>query len=510
MSVVYVASIEYYDPADSTVKTTRVATVGFTTGASDTPAHTTIPNRVANPALLRRDVFDVGTTGGASRVGYGELVLTNTDGGLDWLNDVGLDGRTLTIYVGAEGAAFPAGFTTLLVGTMEQVDVSLDVVRVRIRDRQVFVSKPLQVNKYGGTNLLPDGVDGIDSDLRGKPKPVCYGWCLNIPPVCVNTSRLIYQVNDGAVRDILAVYDAGALLTPSTDYTDQADMEANAPSAGTYRKWKDGGMFRLGSSPYGQVTADVVEGAYGTMTAGQIFSRLLQERAGRDPSDISSDDVDALDAAQSAVIGVYFADEVQVATALDVIAQSVGAWWASDVAGVLRIQRLDAPSGDPVLSLTAANLTSLARVPLADGGLPVYRVTVRCVPNNTVQTTGLVGSVTQARRARLAQPYQDASDTDMDVQTTYLLAPEKIVETRLACLSAGATEASRLLSLYSTKRDRLEVQITAPASTLALIDLGVVVSVTFARYNLDGGKLFRVLGYQLDPTAGVASLTLWG
>jgi hypothetical protein len=511
--MLYVVELTYYDTGLASEATLLFGTRGFTTRPTDTPANTLVDPRVITPAFLRRDLFDIATTGGASRVGYGELVLNNDDGALDTFNDYGLDGRTLTVRIADnESAVYPAGYTTLFSGTMEEIEVGLSEVRIRLRDRQVYTTRELQTNLYGGTNALPDGVDGIDSDLKGKPKPILYGACFNVEPPLVNTSRLIYQVNDGAVRDVTAVYDSGALLTHGADYVSQSDMEAVAPAAGEFRVWKAGGMFRLGTTAAGQVTADAVEGDWPVdRTAAQIFARLLTERAGRDISEISATDLTALDTAQAATLGLYIRDAVPVSTALDRVAQSVGAWWSTDASGLIRLKRLEAPSGTAVLALTQDNIISLTRVPLNDGGLPVYRYTVRCVPNYTVQTSGLVGQVNSARRARLAQPFQDAYAEDSAVRTAYLLAPERTVETLMACRGKGDTEASRLLTLYKVKRDRFEVVAAlSDVATLAAVELGAVISVTYDRYGLSSGKLFRTLGYQLDPVNGTVSLTLWG
>ena len=510
--MIYVAEVTYYDLQDDTEKTVLFGTRALSTKPTDTPADTEVKDRVIQPALVRRDVFDTGTTGGASRVGYGELELRNDDGELDWLNTVALDGRRLVVRVASSiGATYPSGYQTLLVATMEEVEITQQAVRIRIRDRQVFTSRLVQTNRYGGTNVLPSGVDGIVSDLKGKPKPILYGAAYNVEPPCVNTSRLIYQVNDGAVRDVMAVYDSGALLARGEDYADQTAMETTGPAPGSYRVWKAGGMFRLGTAPAGQVTCDAVEGAWpADRTAAQVFKRVLVERAGRDPSELSSADVAALDAVQRATVGIYVDADTTVTQVLDLVAQSVGAWWAADVGGLIRLQRLDAPTGEPVLRLTGETIRSLTRQPLNDGGLPVYRVTVRCVPNYTVQTSGLVGQVGAARRARLAQPFQDGTATDLTTLDTYLLSPEKIVETALSCRSAGEAEAARLLALYGVKRDRFEVVAQATASTLAEVDLGAVIEITYRRFGLESGKLFRVLGYQLDPVAGTVSLTVWG
>jgi hypothetical protein len=72
---------------------------------------------------------------------------------------------------------------------------------------------PLQTTKYAGSNVLPAGREGVE-DLKGKPKPVCLGSVFNIAPPCVNTSKLIYQVNDGAVASISAIRDRGVPLLP--------------------------------------------------------------------------------------------------------------------------------------------------------------------------------------------------------------------------------------------------------------------------------------------------------
>jgi hypothetical protein len=510
----YVAVVTYYDPAMAAEAELLVGTTGFATSPTSTPAHTVVAPRIITPASVRRDLFDVGVTGGASRVGYGELLLRNDDGGLDWLTGVSVDGRTVRLYVAPDtGAEFPAGYTLLLEAVAEQPELTLAEVRVRLRDRQSFTARQLQPVKYAGSNVLPNGLEGITSDLQGKPKPVLYGWCFNIAPVLCNTSRLVYQVNDGPVRDVTAVYDSGALLSRGEDYADDTEMLSVQPLPGSFRVWKDGGYFRLGSTAIGQVTADAVEGQWPVdRTAGQVFRRVLVERAGLDPSAVSTADVAALDAVQPGTVGLYLDDETTVAGALDLLAQSVGAWWGADAAGVLRLQRLEAPVAPPALVLDGDRIKagSLRRVPLARNGLPAHRVTVRCVPNWTVQTNGLVGSVGPARRARLAQPFQDAVQEDPAVLVQHLLAPELVVDTLLACRAVGVAEAGRLLGLYGVQRDRYEVTVRLPGAALAQVQLGTVVQLQYSRFGLDAGRLLRVLGYQLDPVADEATLTLWG
>ncbi len=509
----YIIGITYLDALD-VEQVVYYGTDAFTTSGTDAPAHTTVEDRIVNPALVRRDIFDVGTTGGASRVGYGDLVLRNDDGALDWLLDRPIDGRNLTIYVATDTgvANFPADYDTITL-TMDQPEGTQSEVTVRIRDRQVVTSRNLQDNLYGGTNVLPNGVDGIASDLKNKPKPILYGRCFNVTPIFVNTSRNVYQVNDGPVRDVTAVYDSGALLAHGLDYASEAEMMANVPAAGTFRVWKAGGMFRIGTSADGLVTCDAVEGQWPKdRTAAQVYYRLLTERATVSSGQISATDLTTLDAQQPASLGFYANDNITVAAALDQVATSVGAWWSTDIAGQFRLVRLELPSGEPVLDLTAEDFKqgTIKRLPLTENAIPSYQTTVRCVPNWTVQEQGLVEGVRAARRSRLANPYQDASSLDAGVRTQYLLSQERVVNTLIVCLTAGVAEAARLQTLYGVRRDRYDVTIQADAATLAALDLGVVVRMTYDRFGLDAGQLFRVIGYQLNPVDGIVSLTVWG
>jgi hypothetical protein len=184
---------------------------GISDPTRDVRAFTFDP-RIKQPSAMTRDAFDAGTTQGRTRVGYGDLVLLNGDGLLDGIKDYGLDGRPIVIRRGAPNAVYPGGFQTVLVGTMEQPEVTTDLVTVKLRDRQAELEVALQPTKYLGDNALPAGLEGVASDLKGKPKPLCYGVVKNVPAVLVNSAKLIYQVHDGAVASVDAVYDRGILL----------------------------------------------------------------------------------------------------------------------------------------------------------------------------------------------------------------------------------------------------------------------------------------------------------
>jgi hypothetical protein len=520
MSLIYLAHVTVYDPALPGERVLRYSTgAGFVTGAdagarpSGVAAHVHYEPRIKQPAAMRRDCFSRGATGGASQVGYGELVLVNTDGELDAYLDYGLDGRPVEIIVGHMSPWQAPTFVTVLKGTMEQPRIGWDSVAIRLRDRQAELSVPLQATRYAGNNSLPNGLEGVAGDLAGKPKPLAYGKVYNAPAPCVNTSKLTYQANDGAVADVAAVYDKGASLTKGSDYATSSLLQAATVTAGTYATCFAEGYFRLGSSPAGQVTADIVQGAAAAnRTAAQIVKAIATRTGGILVADVVAADITALDTANSAEIGLWIDGETTFAAALDLAAGAVGAWWGFDRLGQFRVQRLEVPSGTPVATLTEADLLKIDRIETSDDGrgVPAWRVRLAYQRMATVQGSDLAGGVTDARRAVIGQEWRTVVSEDASVKTAHLLAPTLEFEAALVDASAAATEAARRLALYKTRRDRFEVRAAVAAPLLSAIDLGAVVELDHPRFQLSGGKLYRVIGIRADLDAGMLDLTLWG
>lgn len=508
----YVTEVEYFDLLTEAIATEYYGTDAFATSAADTPASRAVAGVIANPALIRRDVFDVGTTGGEGRIGFGELVLRNEHRAMYVWKNRAVDGRLFVVRVSDDlRAPYPSAWHTLYTGTMSEIEIGQVEARIRLRDRQVFASLEYQPTKYLGTNEGPVGLEG-GVELAGKPKPRVLGAVFNIEPVCVNPPKLVFQCDDQGLRDIPAVYDAGGLLTPGADYADATEMMTVQPARAGYRKWKAGGMFRLGSTPEGLITCDAIKGLTPIARAGGNLFRQTLLDANVDPAMVNDADVARLVLANPATLGLYYREETTNAVVLGDICRTLGAWWAGNNAGLIGTRRLEPPAGTPVLTFTDGNTTegTLKLTPLEGNGLPVWRAIVRGVPNYTVQTSGLLGSVLSARRARLAQPYQDSERKNEAVKTAFLLAPELTVETKYSCYLSVQLESQRLLDLHSVKRERYELEVYGNAAFLAAIDLGIVCRLVSDEYELQAGKLVVILGYQLDPVRGTASLTVWG
>lgn len=494
--------------AAGTLQTFYLSTDAFVTAPADTPANTAFTPCLISPGQLGVHAFADGRTGGATRLETGEIVLANADGQFDgWLN-YSFDGRACVIRSGISGA-YPGAFPAVLTGTVESIEADWHKIVIRLRDKAWRLDKPALETRYLGDNILPGGLEGTGDDLKGRVKPRAYGKVMNVAPPQVNTSRLIYET--GICNGVDALYDRGLALAAGAAYISQSDMETNAPVAGQYRAWPAGGYVRLGSTPAGQITADLTQGAAASnRTAAQMLKRLAED-AGLTPGEISGADVTALDAANSNVLGIWLGGEITFAAAMDGIANSIGAWYGFDPAGVLRMGRLAAPGGTPAITLRDYDThDGIERRPLKDGAVPVWRTVCRHTRNWTVQASDLAGAVTAARRAALAEEWRAANSDDAAIKTQWLLAGEMERDTLLVSASDAATEAARLLALYKVRRDLYDVPVTLDILTGNSLKLMDVVGLDMARFGMGGGKPFRLIGIRVELDNHRAILSLWG
>lgn len=498
----WLAEITAYDPGSSSVITWR-----FASGQGYDNAGTFYEPRIENPATFSRSIGG-GGFGGRASGSYGELTLINNDGALNALADDYFDGRTLTLKVGNAGMAY-GSFQTVMAATIETVAMERQRVSVRLRDRAITLDTPFSAVKYAGTNSLPNGIEGTSDDIKDQYKPRILGRVALMTPVCCNTSKLIYQVNAGAVDSIVNVFDAGAYLSRSTDYTSQSDMENNAPASGTFRSWPAGGCFRLGSSPYGALSACVAERwLYTDNTAAGLIQRILTE-IGYTGSDWVAADFTTLNQANAGSLGVIVSDGETTASLLDRITQSVGAWWGFDRINRFRIARLDAPSGSPAATFTDSDIIELERQP--DTTPPNWRTTIQADTNYAVQDKkSLAGVVTLDRAGWFEQASREQTAESATVKSTRLLADETTTETLINGISIAAAEAARRLALYSVRRDTVTLTVADPLSRYGAVDIGSVVNLTTSKLGYGSGKLFTVTGIAVDYQRNTLDLTLWG
>jgi len=507
--MIYLVEVTAAIDSAGTEEVFRFASKGFTTSPTDTPANTHYDARVVNPASISRNMFSNGTTSGASRVGYGSVELSNVDGALDYLLPYSFDGRSLIIKVGESDAAY-SSFTTILSGTMSQIEFTFAKATILVRDKLAILDNPWQTNLYLGNNVLPNGVEGV-SDIIGKPKPLLYGQVYNIQPLMVNSSLLIYQINDGAISVISAVYDRGAPLTFHVNETSVANLEAHEPPAGKYSTCLAFGYIRIKTVPSGLLTCDATQGATAAnRTTAQIL-KAIAISCGVSSGDILASDVTALDALNPSIVGIWLMNGETCLQVMDQMALSIGAYYGFDALGIMRMGVFTTPTGAADVEINVNNIISIEhnRTNDSDKGIPAYRVRLNYRKNYSVQDFDLAASVLDARRNVLSQNYATISAEDLAIQNKYALAVEIVRDTLLVNQAAAQTEATRVLNLYKVSRDLYTVRIALDLSE-QLPDLVGVANLTINRFGLNSGKLFKIIGIEADYSTNRATLTLWG
>jgi hypothetical protein len=336
----------------------------------------------------------------------------------------------------------------------------------------------------------------------------------------VNTSKFIYQVNWRAVNSIDAVYSGGVALTPGTARASTAALESNVPSAGTFDYYvgsgSTGAYFRIASDLQTQITADVTEGASaGARTVAQIMKKILIDLGEIDTGEISASDVTALDSSNSSVIGIWIGtEERDIATLIDDVAKSVGAFLTLDRLGVWRMGQLKAPSGAAAATLKQWQIKNngqkVQRIAPNDDdrGIPNYRVKVYYQQNYTRQNAGDLNGAAASRVNFTAYDFRDVSGSDNTVLTKHPLSKVKELTSLIDAESDAQAFADDRKAIF--KEERETVAVTLDFENAPVLNLNDVVTLDVPRYDWNGGKDFRLVGIDNQFRKNEVTFTLWG
>jgi len=467
---------------------------GYTTAPGDDPANTHFEARLKVPLTIARTIPLTPEAGTRAASQLGLIEIDNADGAQDGTGDLAVDARPVVVKRGL--VAGPWGdFETLFVGAGVKWDRSTASLRLLVRGRDYLFDQPLQPNLYGGTG----GGDG-GAELKGKPKPLVFGLCRDVPAIAVSSAALIYQAHDGAVKAIDQVYDRAQALDFAADYASYVALAAATIAPGEYATCIAGGYFRLGGTPVGTVTADIRGdaapslGGY-TANAAQIARRLMLSRGGQNTGDLDEPGIAATGFDVPGISGHFFADPVTVAEALDRVCAGAFLWWGALRSGVFTIRRMKPP------------------------GNPRYAIGVTDIVGD-VELQGLPDSVDPCnwrRRVNFRRCWSPQSGTEIDnasldagrrdfvreaFRTTTVADPARTVRNLLAAdpppLDSAfdnehdaAALAQNLLDLFAPGRRLYRVPIGTKGHD---IDIDETTRVTWPRHGMAAGKDLRVIG----------------
>jgi hypothetical protein len=481
-------------------KTLRFSDVGYVDGANNL-----YEQRLMAAGLVRVSPNDGGVLKIFGDASVGEMELVNSDYGLNYLAGYAIDGRacSLDLFDGVSTV------TNYFSGTCAGKSERDGKIYISLRTLKDTLDTDHPLSTYLGNNVLPNGVDGLEADLKGAVKPKPFGKVLNQTPKLVNTAKLIGQVSSRATTVINTLYDRGVALTKGADYADLAAMQATAPSAGQFRCFQ--GYYRLGSQPTGTITVDSQDAA--GVLAGDAFKAICDERSVA----VNAASVTLLNAIGE--VGLLVENTTSTTELLSKLISGLGAYWYF-IGSTIFVAKY-ALATVSTFELNAWQIVKLERkaTGLGDAGLPYSSVEMQCDEIATVQND-LAGSVPADRVARMSQQWRKAEAASSTTKTRHPLSKTLKIDSCLRSVSAAQAVCNSIRDLVAAGVD--VVTIEAAFSTLpplvigagfTLIPRGQInpkTGLMQRELGYDNGKLLTIIGYEVDQKNNSATIEAIG
>jgi hypothetical protein len=333
------------------------------------------PLRLNNDFSFDTSVYSENTPGSSS-LNLGTISLNNADGRFDYLLDYAWGGAAVTLKSGPDFGGYGT-LTPMFTGAAQDIGGDGKTLTIILRDAGWKLAVPLQKNKYLGSN----GKEGF-KDLAGLTKPLCYGLNENITPVLTDQVLLCYQIHDGPIVAVTAVYDDAVPITFQGDFPTYAALVAAKLSPGYYATCLAEGFVRLGAPAAGSLTLDVQGQYYAQNDMAATLYMILLSKSVLLPSDVNLPSFNefSLDS-PFRVQGLYYSQpDTQVDAFIESLVGTADGFWVIDASGKLTIRRFK--FRDPVVTIRAEDVKDLTR---QVSSKPVYKTVVSYRRNMTIQ-----------------------------------------------------------------------------------------------------------------------------
>ena len=376
-----------------------------------------------------------------------------------------------------------------------------DGAELPLRDPSAWLDAPIGIRRFLGTG----GAEGPAS-LAGKPFPIVRGGTVSFPvracPVTlVEAASRRYRWTDGPCT-LVQLYEDGAAV-----YTYAGDLPGLGPSPGAGAYYSDNatGELRLGSDPAGTITVDGVGSA--APLAGTVLRDLLMVSAGLPAGLLDEGSVLGTAGSVPFIGGWAWTGAETARDAIRPLLAALGARLVTSRSGGLRLWPLRAltATSTAVAAFDVSSAVAVTPIPLDAPLMPPAAVwTVGYQRTHAISST-LKAIVTPAERERQLQPWRSAAWADAANLTRYAQASRPaLVETALLQAADAQALANALGALWGVPRSLW--QVTLPAGTALLRDIGDVVRLTWPADGLRNGALGQVVGESLRASDGTASL----
>lgn len=461
-------------------------------------------------AVISQSAFDALGMGGRVGLTAAQIELWNGDKGLDLIAAQGrATGRNIRIQTVAATAPWRSdaggdltAAQTAFAGVIAALTPSGQRMQLTLDDMAWRLSKPLQPNLYGGSG----GLDGGD-DLKGKPKPVSFGWRYNLAPVFLGQVDLgdgaknTYQSHWRPMAGHDVVRERGVAM---------AKVDA-APGVGEWRDWPDIGCFQIGFSPNGAITCDARGDAVGfyAATTAQILQRLLTTLGPLfSPAEL---DLPSFGLVDTQILGEAGwgagAEVVAAADAVADIAQQQGIWAIGNRAGHLRLALAQYLTGVENLSLDVGDIVSLVPEAVPASLQPTPSSIEIVAARNWSPLTDISSGVSAVERSALAGQGRTVR------QTSVLISGRQFQQRTLAPgglfrLDVDAQRRGQQLLTWLEKG--LRVFTVTTDRYLNQVEIGHVARITYPLYGLPGGFTGVVAAWSEQVRKRRLTMTLVG
>lgn len=374
---------------------------------------------------------------------------------------------------------------------------------VPLRDPTAWLEAAIGTRRFLGTG----GAEG-PAELAGVPFPIVRGGTVSvpvrsIPTTLVNAAMRIYRWTDGP-GTLVEVYEDGAPVYTNAGAV--ADVFTSSPAAGSF-VFDATGQFRLGSDPAGAVTVDGAGGS-GPLLASVLRDLLLTTLA-LPPGLLDEGSIIATAAASPFQGGWAWTGEETARQAIQPLLAGLGARLVASRSGGLRLLPLRALAADarPLARFDPSTAISATPVPLSAPLMPPAAAWPIGYARTHATTTTPKPTVSAAERERLAKPYRLAAWSDAANLSRYAQAsrPDTVETALLAQVDAQALAAS-IGALWGVPRQLW--QVTAPAASVLLRDLGDVVALQWPADGLRAGAVGQIVGDSLRASDSAASMLI--
>lgn len=477
-------------------QTFYVASSGWTTRPTDTPASTHIAGRLIDAGSLSRSLFSGARVAGATRPAFGMLRIVNADGALDAWAGYAAGGGKVIVRMGDEDAAYPAGYTTVYIAYVKRLSCTMRDIEIHLRDRSDLLDRPFLTRGFAGTGGA-EGTVGVSGRLRQ--------WASEAPgfiePMMVDVNRQLYFVHATqcapAGRSLHAIYEGGVEIAREADYASFAECWSTPPTAGRARYLFDaeGVWVRIAAPP----VYDLRCFAYGQDDTGAAWSAVsIAARAG------------ITGGSGSLVVTDILVDDDR--TYLDLLSDAAAdvGWFGVSRLDAFRCGSLSAPSGAAAYTFTQHNAANWTRGYVPGMEEPVWRVTLN---GGKTWPSNIAAAATDTMREALTRaPWQSSTTVeDAAILAANPGAIHAVVSTsarRWTGPASIAAFAATYLGLFGVRRSLYTCEVPMTAATLAL-ELHDTVEIRLPRFGASSGVLARVVQQEIRCAERRIRYGLW-